>query len=57
MTKRRVKRKSFSLNEYPKGRGKMLCQYCFKPIRDHEIGACPEAPRGEFRMEVRGRWA
>jgi len=33
----RKKRKSYEFNEYPRGRGKMKCELCGFPLRDHEI--------------------
>jgi len=34
----RAKRKSYGFNEFPKGRGRIKCELCGLPIRDHEIG-------------------
>jgi len=33
----RTKRKSYGFNEYPKGRGKMMCELCGFPLRDHTM--------------------
>jgi len=45
MTKRkyqaRVKRTGYRSNEYPRGRGKIKCELCGFPIRDHEIDTHP----------------
>ena len=39
------KRKSYGLNEFPKGRGKIMCELCRFPLRDHEVNTHSAASR------------
>ena len=46
----RNKRKDYGYNEYPKGRGRIKCEICGYPVRDHESYAfCDDSPSKEKR--------
>lgn len=52
----RAKRKNYTNNEYPRGRGRIKCQICSLPVRDHEgVGPCPFAPPEGLKVSPANR--
>lgn len=46
MKKRGPYRKAYGFNEHPKGRGRILCELCGLPLRDHKLDTHPLIAKG-----------
>jgi len=42
----RAKRKPYSFHEFPRGRGKLMCELCGLPLRDHKMDTHPLVAKG-----------
>lgn len=42
----RAKRKAFGYHEFPKGRGRLRCELCQLPLREHTMDTHPLVAKG-----------